>query len=170
VTFETLEVRTSASGGFPIAPGEVARALHLAAGVTAEEIGTLLPTARGRLSIEVAAVRAGRVPTPLLLTAGSGRVLLELRRADDPTPEPDGWLEIVADPPPSPGALARALSEASGGLCSNEDLGQSIPATGAILVSVPTRWWLAGRIPASINLEGRTVEVRARMRSDGDAP
>lgn len=141
-------------------PGLVQRALAEGAGIRADEVGIASPTGRGRVLVEVAAARARRIATPRHLVLQDATMVL--RRADDPPEEAHLHLEFTwtdCGPPPPPGALAVALSEATGGWLGAEHLGYGISGPGWLRLTAPDRLLIAERLPERFQVGRRTLTL-----------
>ena len=173
-THATFTLEAGAPAADLLTPGHIQRVLALCAGVHTEDLGGLRPVARGRVEVDIAAPRAMGLatPMPLSLLGDDDRppVVLVLRRPDDP-PRSDGLeLSITwsgsADAPTA-GAIARALSGATGGVIGAEELGVGFGAAEWLSVDVPGHLPLLLRLPATLQLEDGTELVVAA--TDGRA-
>lgn len=159
-THEDLHVSLVGAGAGALRPGLILRALAVGAAVRAGDVGTIEPLGRGLAKVEVALGRALGIATPRYLPITDG-ALLQLRRPSDPVDEGRGELELGWDgAAPGPGAVAVALGAALG--CGAEALEAVFTAPGLARVSVPL-WLIAGGVPDTLDLAGRTVTCRALL-------
>ncbi|MGM0574757.1 MAG: hypothetical protein ACQEXJ_07630 [Myxococcota bacterium] len=161
---ETLLLEAGGPGAEALSPGRIQRALALGAGVRSEEIGALEPLGRGRVAVDVALARALSLstPRPIPLLEGDDSTVLLLRRPDDPPEEGEAALLITwsdGGGAPSPGALAAALSEASGGSLGPEEIGAGFVGPGWLRLTAPARVLVAVDLPARVTAGGRTLDV-----------
>ena len=163
-THELLVLEAGGPAAGALTPGAVLRALALGAGIRAEEVATILPLGRGSAQVEIAVSRAARLATPLPIPIDDGRtrVLMTLRREDDP---PEDALSEVAvywtdgGPPPAPGALATALSDALRGAAGAESLGAAFFGDGWGRLALPASLTTSPRLPATLEVAGRRFEL-----------
>ncbi|MCB9734143.1 MAG: hypothetical protein H6745_16220 [Deltaproteobacteria bacterium] len=160
--YETLLVDAGGPSEGLLSPGRVLRALHQGAGISAEEVGAMRPEARGIVAIDVLVERARRVATPSPLPvrddATHRDALLVLRRADDAETDEDAIIHVRAldgGALPAPGALAVALSAASGGAYGAEAVGAVFAARDALRVTLPLAWATSDRLPDALEVAGR---------------
>lgn len=163
--YETLLVDAGGPASPLLSPGRVLRALHLGAGITAEEVGAMRPEARGVVAVDVLVERARRVATPAPLPTRDDAdrdALLVLRRPDDPETEEDAVIHLRAQGGsalPSPGAFAVALSEASGGAYGAEAVGAVFAGRDALRVTLPLAWATSDRLPTELTVGGHRFSL-----------
>ncbi len=132
------------------------------------------PVERGRVEVDIASPRALSLATPRTLSVlgdhDTRPTVLVLRRDDDP-PRSDGvelavtWSSRAA--PPSAGAIAAALSDATGGVIGAEELGVGFGGAEWLSVEAPGHLPLLLALPATLTLgDGSAVDLRA---TDGRA-
>jgi hypothetical protein len=124
--YDALVIRTGVVSAKALRPGEVLRALAVLSRSDAEDVGLMEPLSSGAVKCEVIRERARRLSTPCTfpVITNAGICLYELTRHTDP-PEAgtaSAVLEWQEEPPPSPGAIARALSGTSQILLGGEEL------------------------------------------------
>ena len=164
MTHETLIVETSGPGAGMLMPGRIQRALSQAAGIRAEDIGTLHPLGRTRVAVEIAMQRALNLMTPMVLpvTEGAQTQVWMLRRDDDPTGDEISQILVTwkdGGECPSPGALAKTISNVSGGMIGPEDLGPAFMGTGWLRLELPLRVVATLSLPGELKLDDGTSRV-----------
>jgi len=163
-THEPLVLEAGGPAASALTPGAVLRALALGANIRAEEVAAILPLKRGSALVEIAVSRAARLATPLPIPVddGGSRVLMTLRREDDPPT--DGRDEVAihwsdGGPPPSPGAFSAALAEALGGAAGGESLGACFFGADWGRLGLPASLLASPRFPTTLTVAGRTFEL-----------
>lgn len=169
-THETLLVEATGAAAGALDPGAIQAALALGAGIRSDEIGLCLPAGRGRAHVEITLARAQTLATPRMLPAGE--TVLTLRRDGDPQAELPCPVEVRAadgGPAARPGALASALAAASDGVVGAESLGVCVPAGSSLHVSVPERVILGGKLPSSLEIDGRRFDLSVSAAAAGES-
>ncbi|MCC6621780.1 MAG: hypothetical protein IT385_11030 [Deltaproteobacteria bacterium] len=172
--WETFEVEAGGPSSGLLLPGRVLRALAQGAEVPAEDVGVMLPGKRGSVLVEIARHHAARLATPRSLPSLEGEsvpAVFVLRRPDD-EPDPDARRELLVSwdddgAAPSPGALAAALADATGGAA--DELGFGLAGARYVRVQVPLGLVLRG-LPATLTLSEPTPRVLSLDVIDGGAP
>jgi hypothetical protein len=165
----TLHASGLDAGALP--PGRLTRALHLALGAlgfSADSVGAVIPERPGLFLVAISRDVATRIHTPMALPlppSGPGRpaATAELRRPGDP----HGMAPIRATlrwddggPPPTVGALSRALDGADGLRLFGDELGAILPSGDGLLLSFAPAS-LPSWAERNLDVNGRAMRLTA---------
>lgn len=150
----------------PVAPaaGAVARALHDALGVAADDVLTLTPAREGVVARVRAAEHLARGPLRLRVRTRGGTIPVRARRLDQPEwPGGTTWALRLTPrtevEPPAPGAFARALSIAA------EDVGAIARWAGGVEIRVHRSRLRPGDVPQTVTVDGNPWDVVPEARA-----